>query len=100
MARVARTPRKRASTPPGLVRMFDVLAASLRRAEQRRMFGYPALFVNGNMFAGLLRGRMVLRLAERDRDRFLELRGAAPFIAMGGRRMKHWVVVPPAMLKS
>ncbi len=64
------------------------------------MFGYPAVFVNGNMFAGLLRDTMVLRLADEDRDRFLELRGATPFIAMGGRRMKQWVVVPPTMLTS
>jgi TfoX/Sxy family transcriptional regulator of competence genes len=64
------------------------------------MFGYPAVFVNGNMIAGLVRDRMVIRLAADDRERFLALPGAAPFIAMKGRLMKQWAVVPPAMVKS
>lgn len=63
------------------------------------MFGYPAIFVNGNMFAGLVRNAMVLRLGEDHRKQFLQLPGAKPFIAMG-RRMTEWVVVPPAMRKS
>ena len=64
------------------------------------MFGYPAVFVNGNMFAGLVRDKMILRLGMADVEKFLELPGATPFIAMGGRRMKQWVVVAAAMLKS
>lgn len=32
----------------------------LRGVEQRKMFGYPAVFVNGNMFAGLARDKMIL----------------------------------------
>ena len=64
------------------------------------MFGYPAVFVNGNMFAGLVRNSMVLRLGENGVARFLELPGAKPFIAMGGRRMKAWAIVQPAMVKS
>jgi TfoX/Sxy family transcriptional regulator of competence genes len=87
-------------SPPGLVRAFDAAVASLRGVERRKMFGYPAVFLRGNMVAGLLRDRMILRLGERDRAAFLALRGAKPFIAMRGRVMKQWAVVPPAMLKS
>lgn len=86
-------------SPPALVRAFDAAVQSLRGAEPRKMFGSPAIFVNGNMFAGLVRGKMVLRLGEKDRERFLELPRARPFVTMG-RRMKEWVVVPPAVLKS
>ena len=64
------------------------------------MFGYPAIFVNGNMFAGLVRDAMILRLSEEDRKQFLDLPGAKPFIAMKGRVMKQWAVVPPALVKS
>ena len=63
------------------------------------MFGCPAIFVRGNMFAGLVRDRMILRLGEGDRERFLEREGASPFVAMG-RPMKQWAVVPPAMVRS
>jgi len=87
-------------SPPGLVRAFDAAVDSLRGVERRKMFGYPAIFLRGNMVAGLVRDRMILRLGEKDRAAFLTLRGAKPFIAMRGRVMKQWAVVPPAMLKS
>jgi TfoX/Sxy family transcriptional regulator of competence genes len=90
---------KRIPSPPALLRAFAKAGQSLRDAERRKMFGYPAMFVNGNMFAGLVRDRMILRLGEKDRSRFLELSGAKPFIAMG-RRMREWVVVPPSMTTS
>jgi TfoX/Sxy family transcriptional regulator of competence genes len=81
------------------VRVFEKAVHSLRGVEGRKMFGYPAIFVNGNMFAGLVRNAMVLRLGEDHRQQFLQLPGAKPFIAMG-RRMTEWVVVPPAMRRS
>jgi TfoX/Sxy family transcriptional regulator of competence genes len=87
-------------SPPALVGAFDGAVASLRGTERCRMFGYPAVFVNGNMFAGLVRDRMILRLGEADRATFLALRGTKPFVAMRDRVMKQWVVVPPALLKS
>lgn len=87
-------------SPPALVRTFEEAVQSLSGAERRKMFGYPAIFANGNMFAGLMRDSMVLRLREEDRRQFLELPGATPFVAMAGRVMKQWVVVPPAMLQS
>ena len=89
-----------AASPPVLVRAFDHAVEALRGAERRQMFGYPAMFVNGNMFAGLVRDTMVPRLAAKDRDRLLATPGATPFIAMKGRVMKQWAVVPSAMLKS
>jgi TfoX/Sxy family transcriptional regulator of competence genes len=90
---------KRKPPPRALVTAFQSSAHGMRGIEERKMFGYPALFVNGRMFAGLVRDRMVLRLADRDRECFLELPNAQPFIAMG-RSMKQWVVVPPTLLKS
>jgi TfoX/Sxy family transcriptional regulator of competence genes len=82
------------------VRAFDDSVQSLSGIERRKMFGYPAIFISGNMVAGLVRDNMILRLSMEDTERFLALPGAAPFIAMGGRRMRQWVVVPPALSKS
>jgi len=87
-------------SPPALVRAFDAAVDSLRGVERRKMFGYPAIFLRGNMVAGLVHDRMILRLGEEDRAAFLALRGATPFVAMGGRVMRQWAVVPPSMLKS
>jgi len=86
--------------PPALVTAFARATGRLRGVETRKMFGYLAVFVNRNMIAGLVRDRMVIRLAADDRERFLALPGAAPFIAMKGRVMKQWAVVPPAMVRS
>ena len=69
-----------------------------RGAEPRKMFGYPAIFTKGNMFAGIVRDFMVLRLSDRDRTALLELPGAKPFIAMKGRVMRQSAVVPPRMV--
>lgn len=53
--------------------------------------------MNGNIFTGLVRDKMILRLGESDRTKFLALPGATHFVAMGGRRMKEWMVVPSAV---
>ncbi len=91
---------KSTPSPPELVRAFEEAVQSLSGAERRKMFGYPAIFVNGNMFAGLVRDKMVLRLSDKLRKEFLELPEAMPFIAMRGRVMRQWAVVPPAMVKA
>ncbi len=57
---------KRRTSPAALVRAFDESTRSMRSTERRKMFGYPAVFVNGNMFAGLVRNMMILRLGEED----------------------------------
>lgn len=86
-------------SPPRLVRAFEAAVRPFTGTTQRKMFGYPAIFLRGNMVAGLVRDRMILRLSDRDRERFLALEGAEPFIAMG-RSMRQWAVVPPAMATS
>ena len=87
----------RKASPARLVRAFDAATRPLRELAGRTMFGYPAVFLRGHMVAGLVRDRMVLRLGEADRARFLAREGGEPFVAMG-RTMRHWVVVPPAMV--
>jgi TfoX/Sxy family transcriptional regulator of competence genes len=82
------------------VHAFERATQVLHGVERRKMFGYPAVFANGNMFAGLLRGRMVIKLGDADLERMLALPGAAPFVAMKDRVMKHWAVVPPWMPKD
>jgi hypothetical protein len=62
------------------------------------MFGYPAAFFQGQMFAGLFQTSMTLRLAEADRARFMTIDGALPFEPMPGRSMREYVVVPSALL--
>ena len=46
-------------------------------AVARQIFGYPAGFVNGNMFMGLHQENLVLRLPDGPRAELLGMEGAA-----------------------
>jgi TfoX/Sxy family transcriptional regulator of competence genes len=86
-------------SPPELVSAFDALMVRCKKAERRSMFGYPAAFVNGNMFAGLHEDRLVLRLDDDSAEEARE-HGARDFEPMPGRAMKGWVAVPRAMVED
>jgi TfoX/Sxy family transcriptional regulator of competence genes len=82
-------------TPPELAAKFDSAAPKDPRVVRKPMFGYPALFLNGNMFAGTFQDKIVARLDEAARVRATKA-GAKPFEPMPGRPMKEYVVVPAA----
>ncbi|HLY77934.1 MAG TPA: TfoX/Sxy family protein, partial [Caulobacteraceae bacterium] len=60
------------------------------------MFGYPAVFVHGNMCAGLFGDGMFARLAPEDRAALPG--GGAMFEPMPGRPMKDYALVPDDVL--
>ena len=82
-------------SPPELIARFDRALPSDARIERRKMFGYPAAFVNGNMMAGLHQENVLLRLAEADRAH-LAAEGGVPFEPSPGRRMREYMVLPAA----
>jgi TfoX/Sxy family transcriptional regulator of competence genes len=82
-------------TPPELAEQFGRAAPKDPRVVRKPMFGYPALFLSGNMFAGTFQDKIVARLPEDARVRATKA-GAKPFEPMPGRPMKGYVVVPPA----
>ena len=86
--------------PADLVATFERVAGGLSGVELRKMFGYPAAFVGGNMFTGLHEDRMILRLGEEDRTVLLREQDARIFEPMPGRPMREYVVVPEALLRS
>ena len=63
-------------------------------ATQRKVFGYPAGFVNGNMFVGLFEDEMILRLPEDLRQKMVSAHGGKIFEPMPGRPMKEYVALP------
>ena len=72
---------------------FDKALEGNTDVERKKMFGYPAIFVNGNMAAGLHSSGLVLRLNEGDRDA-LRKKGGVPFEPMKGRVMTGFMVAP------
>ncbi len=83
-------------SPPALVALFSSVVPGAP-AEQRKMFGYPAAFVNGNLFMALHQDSFILRLSK---EQTLKLKGAKPFEPMPGRKMKEYIVAPKAVVKD
>jgi TfoX/Sxy family transcriptional regulator of competence genes len=79
---------------PELVARFDAVAARFPDAERRKMFGYPALFVGGNLVTGLFAESWMIRLPDEDRTALLALPGAGPFEPMPGKPMKGYATLP------
>jgi TfoX/Sxy family transcriptional regulator of competence genes len=75
-----------------LADLFTALTPKDQSVEQKKMFGWPCMFVNGNLCAGLHKQSMLFRLSAADQGVFLRLDGAAEFEPMPGRKMKGYVV--------
>ncbi|MFI4935884.1 MAG: TfoX/Sxy family protein [Caulobacterales bacterium] len=84
-------------SPQSLVDLFAESVPDDPRVERRKMFGYPSVFVSGNMCAGLFQDQMFARLAPEDRAA-LPGGGAASFEPMEGRPMKDYVLIPDDIL--
>jgi len=84
-------------SPPELIAIFDAVMPG-PPAVRRLMFGFPAGFINGNMFMGLFEDSMILRLSDELRDEMMKMKGARHFAPMAGRVMKTYVVIPDSLL--
>jgi TfoX/Sxy family transcriptional regulator of competence genes len=86
--------------PEAVVALFHTAIEGLPEVEQRKMFGYPCAFVHGQMLTGIFQDRIMLRLSEADRVKFLKQPGAKPFEPMPGRPMREYVELPSDVLNS
>ena len=83
-----------------LVRRLDETVAAIEfdlPVDYRPMFGCPAYFTGGNLFAGVWQETLMLRLSEDDRAA-VTAAGGGPFEPMPGRPMKEYVALPPSMV--
>ena len=69
--------------------------------QKKPMFGYPAFFINGNMFAGLFQDKLFLRLSP---EQVASLSRTYPQIAnlepMPGRPMRDYFVIPEKLYRD
>jgi TfoX/Sxy family transcriptional regulator of competence genes len=85
-------------TPPELAATFEKARPKDPAVQSKLMFGYPAVFLNGNMFAGTFQDKIVIRVGKD--PSFADAKNAKPFEPMPGRPMTGFVVVPDAVVKS
>lgn len=83
--------------PPELTARFTSLLPPHPDVTVRQMFGYAAAFVRGNFWTGLFEDSVVVRLPDGLHARFPAVAGAPAFDPMGGRPMRGWFVIPPAI---
>lgn len=82
--------------PTELVDRFAAAVAGIEGLEQRKMFGYPAAFIGGNMVTGLHAESWIVRLSEKDRSS-LAAQGWLTFAPMPGRPMREYLTLPAAV---
>jgi len=85
--------------PEALVKVFNDALAAVPGAHPRTMFGYPAAFVNGNMFTGVFADRVFVRLPVDGLAEAARLAGK-PFEPMAGRPMRAYMEIPDAIVNS
>ena len=74
--------------PAELVAAFDAALPAAVEVERRKMFGCPAAFVNGHLFAGLHEDRLMIRLPSEA--------AARPCVLMG-RTMREYALFAEAL---
>ena len=84
---------------PELVERFGRVLSRFPDVVQRKMFGYPAGFVGGNMVTSLFEESWIVRLGPAGLDE-ARAAGGATFDPMGGRPMKGYVALPPAIVED
>jgi TfoX/Sxy family transcriptional regulator of competence genes len=85
-------------SPPELIAAFEKAKPADPSVISRPMFGYPALFLKGNMFAGTYQDKIVVRFG--DERTIPGAKTAKNFEPMPGRAMKEYLVVPESVVKS
>jgi TfoX/Sxy family transcriptional regulator of competence genes len=93
----SRRRRRWRKSPSALIERFHAALPDDPRIEVRTMFGFPAAFAEGRLFAGLHQDDLMLRLGDAERAQLLALPGASSFEPIPGRRMREYAVVPPGM---
>jgi len=84
--------------PEALMARFGESLPQSPDVQARKMFGYPAAFVNGNMFAGVFQDQVFARLAPAEKAALGAVHGPHPFEPMAGRPMQAYVRAPDAVM--
>jgi hypothetical protein len=82
-------------SPPQLVERFATVMDRYPDTVRKKMFGYPAAFVGGNMATGLFADQWVVRLPDAEIEP-AKAAGAGSFEPVPGKPMKAFVVIPSA----
>jgi TfoX/Sxy family transcriptional regulator of competence genes len=80
-----------------LTSVFDAALPAHPGIERKKMFGLPAVFVNGNMCAGVWHTGVMLRLPEERRRAIVAAGEGEPFVPMGRPMREYVLITAPAV---
>jgi len=98
--KAARPMPKLEKSSPALLQAFAQTMATLPMAQIKTVFGSPAAFANGHMFAGIQNESFFLRLPDAERESFMQTVSAEQWEPMAGRPMREYVVVPAPLIEA
>jgi TfoX/Sxy family transcriptional regulator of competence genes len=84
-------------SPEDLQERFREAVAGIDGLDERKMFGYPAGFIGGNMTTGLHQDAWIVRLPEEVREAQLAA-GWSTFEPMPGRPMREYLALPDEVM--
>jgi hypothetical protein len=87
-------------SPPELIARFSSILDRFPEADRRKMFGFPAAFVGGNLATGLYNDGWMVRLGPDETARVIADGGGRPFEPMPGRPMSGYVLLPPGEVSN
>ncbi len=87
-------------SPRSLIDLFDACLPDRAGLQRRQMFGYPAAFVNGNMFAGLFQDSAFARLPPGTVAELAAEHGAQAFEPMPGHPMRAYLALPEVVIED
>jgi TfoX/Sxy family transcriptional regulator of competence genes len=73
--------------------ILDPMLLSIPGVVAGKMFGYPAYYVNGKMFACLYENGVGMKVPEKLANDLIRKEGITPFVPLGRRRMKEWIQI-------
>ncbi len=80
--------------------LIDMFLPDDPNVVQKKMFGYPAAFVNGKMFMGTFGGQLVLKLAPDDFENFVKNLNGQQFVPVSNRPMTGFALVPEELIDN
>lgn len=86
--------------PDGLVSFLAEITRDID-CQPRKMFGYPAYFINNNMFVCAFQESLVVRLSQEDKAKVLKrYKVVTEFEPIPGRAMKEYVAIPESLYRD
>jgi TfoX/Sxy family transcriptional regulator of competence genes len=87
-------------SPGELIKFLAEITKDIN-CQPRKMFGYPAYFINNNMFLCAFQENLVIRLSEKDKAKVLkQYKDVREFEPMPGRAMREYVAIPESLYRD